>query len=355
MNIKNYLIPTKKYKILTSSLHSVYRLVNSTYVLRDLVTRLTRLICQILDVQYCMILLCDPTRKFSTLRCLASGKKRYIVDKNTRISDPLHRRIINKASTIRKQRVMGLPLVCEDVIGMVIVKRTKDKPAFDKFSHEIFATIAEQSIVGIRNLQLYEEHQRIVLGSIKALATLLDKRIPRGYTHSPGFSHLVVAIGRQMHLDSKRIESLKYASLLHDAGKVDIPYKILTKTTKLTPSEYDIIRKHPVKGAQILRPMQILKPVVPIIMHQHEKYDGTGYPSRLKKGQIPLGARIMAVADTFEAMVYGRPYRERKDMDSAIREIQSKSGSQFDPKVVEAFLKVVKGVFRKKYLKLDAV
>ena len=89
-------------------------------------------------------------------------------------------------------------------------------------------------------------------------------------------------------------------------------------------------------------------------MHHHEKFDGTGYPSRLKKGQIPLGARIMSVADAFEAMVYGRPYRERMDIASAVREIKKKSNKQFDPRVVEAFLKVVKKIKTKNYLKLPS-
>jgi len=153
-----------------------------------------------------------------------------------------------------------------------------------------------------------------------------------------------------MHLDEKKIESLKFASLLHDTGKVDIPLEILTKTTKLTTKEYNITKKHPLKGAQILRPLQILKPVIPIIMHHHERYNGTGYPSRLKKGQIPEGARIMAVADAFEAMVYGRPYRERMAIPSAVKEIKKKSGTQFDPRVVDAFLKVVKTINTKNYL-----
>jgi putative nucleotidyltransferase with HDIG domain len=217
----------------------------------------------------------------------------------------------------------------------------------------MLVTISEQVIIGIKNLQLYEEQQKIVLGSIKSLVTLLDMRVPQEYTHSPFFSRLVTIIAQQMHLDEKQIESLKYASLLHDAGKIDIPLEILTKTTKLTPKEYKIIKRHPVKGAQILRPLQILRPVVPIIMHHHEKYDGTGYPSKLKKGQIPLGARIMAVADAFEAMVYGRPYRERIDINSAIKEIKKKSGTQFDPRVVEAFLKIAKKIDARKYLQLN--
>ncbi len=210
-------------------------------------------------------------------------------------------------------------------------------------------TISEQAIIGIKNLQLFEEQQKIVLGSIKSLVSLLDTRVPQEYTHSPYFGRLVMAIAHQMRLDEKQIESLKYAGLLHDAGKIDIPLEILTKTTKLTAKEYNIIKKHPIKGAQILRPLQILKPAIPIIMHHHEKYDGTGYPSRLKKGQIPLGARIMAVADAFEAMVYGRPYKERIDIHSALKEIKKKSEKQFDPKVVEAFLKISKNFKPKAY------
>jgi HD-GYP domain-containing protein (c-di-GMP phosphodiesterase class II) len=138
---------------------------------------------------------------------------------------------------------------------------------------------------------------------------------------------------------------------LHDAGKIEVPVQILTKTTKLTPEEFQIMKRHPEQGAELLKHFQQLKPVIPIIMHHHEKYDGSGYPSRLKKGQIPLGARIMAVADAFEAMVYGRPYRERINFDNALREIKNKSGTQFDPKVVDAFLKIAPRHY-KKYLQL---
>jgi len=350
MNIKSYLPPTKKYKSLISSSHSIYRLVNSTYEIKDLISRLARLICQIFNAQYCLILLLDPTRKYSVLKCLISDRKKYIIDKKIKISNRIEKRILKTLASIRRDNFLGIPLICEDIIGMMMIKRNENKIPFDRFDQEVLMTIIEQAIIGIKNLQLYEEQQKIVLGSIKSLVILLDTRVPQEYTHSPYFNRLVTAIGNQMHLDEKQIESLKYASLLHDAGKIDIPLEILTKTTKLTPKEYNIIKRHPAKGAQILRPLQILKPVIPIIMHHHEKYNGTGYPSRLKKGQIPLGARIMTVADAFEAMVYGRPYRERMDINSAIKEIKKKSGSQFDPKIVEAFLKVIKKINTKNYL-----
>lgn len=351
MNIKNYLPPTKRYKTLVSSIHSIYRLVNSTYDLKDLISRLTKLVAQILNSDYCMITMLDTSKKHSILRSCVNNKRRFTTDKKLKITDRIERRILKTNSVIRKPNLLAAPLISDDLIGIIVVRRSKNKPPFERFDQDILMTLVEQSITGIKNLQLYEEQQKIVLGSVKSLVTLLDTRVPHEYTHSPYFSRLVTAIGNELRLDEKQIQSLKYASFLHDTGKVDIPPEILTKTTKLTPQEYNIIKKHPIKGAQILRPLQILKPVIPIIMHHHERYDGTGYPSRLKKGQIPEGARIMAVADAFEAMVYGRPYRERKNINSAIKEVRKKSGTQFDPRVVDAFLKVIKKFNTKVYSK----
>lgn len=291
----------------------------------------------------------DPSKKHSVLKCIVSNKKRFLSDKKARIKDRIERRILRTSSVIRNGNLLAAPLISDDLIGIIVIKRSKNKPPFERFDQDILMTLVEQSIIGIKNLQLYEEQNKIVLGSVKSLVTLLDTRVPHEYTHSPYFSRLVAAIGSEMHLDEKHIQSLRYASFLHDTGKVDIPPEILTKTTKLTDQEYNIIKKHPIKGVQILRPLQVLKPVIPIIMHHHERYDGTGYPSRLKKGQIPEGARIMAVADAFEAMVYGRPYRERKNISAAIKEVKKKSGTQFDPKVVDAFLKVIRKFNTKVY------
>ncbi len=355
MNTKNYLTPTKKYRSLISAVHSIYRLINSTYELKELISRMGRLFCQFFNAQYCLVVLLDSNKKYSIIKCQISDNKKFLIDKKAKIINRIEEKIARTSACIRQDNLLGIPLICEDVLGYVIIKRIKVDKSFDIFDQEMLMTMAEQAVIGIKNLQLYEEQQKIVFGSIKSLVTLLDTRVPQEYTHSPNFSKLVCALGYEIHLDEKQIETLRYASLLHDTGKVDIPSEILTKTAKLTPKEYNIIKKHPVKGAEILRPLQILRPAIPIIMHHHEKYNGTGYPSRLKKNKIPLGARIMAVADAFEAMVYGRPYRERMTINSAIKEIKKKSGTQFDPKIVEAFLKVIKKISKRIYLKQDDV
>lgn len=348
--MKNSLIPIQRYKRLLSCTHSLYRLLLSTFNLRDLILRLARHICQTLKIEYCSIVLLDPNKKFASLKCVVSRRKRYAIKERVKIINPLEKRVIRTSSMLLQKNILAVPLIAEDVIGIIVLHQRDKERTFNPWQRELLMTIAQEAIIGIKNIQLYEEQQRIILGSIKSIVTLLDIRLPREYTHSPYFSQLACAIGEQMHLNEKQIESLKYASLLHDAGKIGIPVRILTKTRKLTPYEYRIIRRHPVKGAEILKSLEILKPAIPIILHHHERYNGTGYPSRLKKGQIPIGARIMAVADAFEAMTYGRPYRERMNIASAIKEIKKKSQTQFDPRVVDAFLKAVKTSKMKKIL-----
>src|SRR6185503_7377039 len=145
------------------------------------------------------------------------------------------------------------------------------------------------------------------------------------------------------------IDCLHYASILHDAGAMDVPYDILAKTSQLTPEEFKVIRNHPAKSVELIRPVEFLKPVLPIILYHHEKYDGSGYPSGLKKEQIPLGARIIAVIDAFEAMVQGRPYRNPMSIEKSLEEVHRNSGTQFDPKVVEALAVLTR---QKKFRKL---
>lgn len=314
--------------------------------------RLAKLICQLLDADQSSVCLLSPGKHKPLFRAWASRRKKGFIEKGCRLNHGVESKIIRQGQAILKGHLLGVPLLSEDVVGCVLVKRNKKRPAFEGFEQEILIAISEQSVTAIRNLQLYEEQQKIMLGSIKTLASLLDRKVPRAYTHSSGFSDLVVNLARNMHLSELDLSSLRYASVLHDAGKIDIPPEILTKSDKLTTQEYGIIKSHPAMGARIIRFAQSFKPIVPIILYHHEKYDGTGYPSGLKKGQIPLGARIMAVADAFEAMIVGRPYRGMVSVEEAIAEIKNNSGTQFDPKVVCALLDLVRRKKFRKYLRM---
>ncbi|MCX5667837.1 MAG: HD domain-containing protein, partial [Candidatus Omnitrophica bacterium] len=147
--------------------------------------------------------------------------------------------------------------------------------------------------------------------------------------------------GPRVRMSDGEFIGIEYAMLLQDAGPLVVPDNVLKKPAKLTGREYDLVKEHPVMGAEILKPMKSLKGIIPIILHQHENYDGSGYPKGLKKDQIPLGARIVAVVSAFEAMIAKRPYRTAKSMNAASAEMKANSGTQFDPKVVQALLEVV--------------
>ncbi len=356
MSTKNYSTPTKKYKSLLSALHSVYRLINTTYDQNDLCSRLSKLLSQIFKADFCTLALLDNSRNRITIRSSISGAKRTLTIKKIPIKNPLERNIVNKASAIKENRLLAAPLISDDVIGFIIIRRGKKSnqklEGFDYFDLENLMTIAGQIVMAVKNIQLYTEQEKMIVGTIKSLVTVLDSKMPPAYTHTPYFSRLVKTLGEEMHLGKKEIDSLKYASMLHDAGKVNIPTEILTKASQLTGEEYDIIKRHPVKSAEIIKHLQILKPVVPIILHHHEKFDGTGYPSKLKKNKIPVGARVMSVADAFDAMVYGRPYKERVSVDEALEEIKKFSGTQFDPAIVKSLIKVLHNKKLKKYLNL---
>lgn len=343
MNTKNYSILTKKYKTALSAIHVISRLINSTTDIKELILRVARLATQIVCGQTCQIIISEPNNKYLSVKVFADSKKPNVVRRKKGIISPIEKKIVLSGSLIVERLILGIPLIGDNMVGGIIVRGKADSKAFDNVDQEIIMSLGEQLVMAVKNLRLYEEQQKLLLGSVKSLVTILNAKTPKAYTHSKNFNHILMAIAEQMHLPESDVHALLYAGLLHDAGKVDIPEKILTKSKRLTGKEYRLIKEHPLLGVKIIKPLQLLKPAIPIIQHHHEKYDGSGYPAGIKKNQIPLGARIMAVADAFEAMILERPYRrERMSIYEAIKEIKKNSGSQFDPKVIDALIRSLK-------------
>ena len=178
----------------------------------------------------------------------------------------------------------------------------------------------------------------------ESLGNAIDAKDHYTCSHSEEVAVVSQAIGVQMGLDNERCELIHIAGHLHDIGKIGIPDSILKKTGRLTIEEYEIIKKHPEMGAQIVAPMASasgLNIIADTILHHHERYDGNGYPHGLKGKAIPLEARIIAVADTLSAMARDRPYRKAMLFSEIVAEIADCAGSQFDPMVVKEFLKIV--------------
>ena len=176
---------------------------------------------------------------------------------------------------------------------------------------------------------------------VYALAATVDARDPYTYGHSQRVAEIVVSIGRQIGMSAEDLAKLNAAALLHDIGKVGVPDAILTKMGKPTPEEWDVIKKHCSEGARIVSYVKELASLVPIILHHHEWYDGSGYPGGLKGMDIPSGARITGVADAYDTMVTKRPYREVISPREACEELKRYAGTQFDPVIVDVWSKLV--------------
>ncbi len=179
--------------------------------------------------------------------------------------------------------------------------------------------------------------------TIRALAEAIDAKDAYTRGHSERVAVYASRLGRQMGLRTDLIERIYFAGLLHDVGKIGVPDAIITKPDRLTPEEYEEIKKHPEIGAKILEPVEFLHSIVPCVRHHHEWYDGcsAGYPDRLAGDQIPLPSRVIVVADTVEAMTSDRPYRKALSIDVVVDELRKYSGTQFDPVVVDAFLRLL--------------
>lgn len=333
--------------IALSTIHTIHRLLSSTLDMDELIERITRLTLQVMRARHCSIMLLDETKNYLIPKAIIDlknnpgktekGYKKKKIDSQTMIS------VARNGKISLTRNALCVPLVEEDIIGVICAKHKTSGAPFSRFDSEILITLAEQAVIAIKNAQLYEEQKKMSYGSIKSLAALLDAKSPHTYTHSDKFVKIVLAVAEEMRLPREEIRNLRYAALLPDTGKFSIPDEILRKRGGLSKKEFRVIKKQHLESLKILEPLDFLKPVIPIIMHHHERYDGTGYPKGLKGRQIPIGARVMAVADAFEAMVSARPYKDtRASMQQALKEIENNKGRQFDPEVVEAFVSASK-------------
>jgi hypothetical protein len=328
----------KRYRLILSAVHMVYRLVNSTFTVKEFSLRLTRLLCQFVRASSASVYVLDQDKK--RLAFAASYDNQINILRETvkeLKSLPPQVMDVARGASVMTPQTIGLPLVADDYLGAIFVSRSSGDESFNDFDREMLSVFAEQAVTAIKNLQSHELHEKIILGSIKSIGNFVQTQGAR-MTHTPAYTQVVKMIAAHLNLSHDEAQSLEYASLLHDIGVIDIPFEILSKREALSSSEFDVIRKHTAKSVALIKPVEFLKPVLPVILYHHEKFDGTGYPSGLRREQIPIGARVIALVDAFEAMVQGRPYRAAISIDRAIDEIAKHSGTQFDPKIVGAFL-----------------
>jgi HD-GYP domain-containing protein (c-di-GMP phosphodiesterase class II) len=201
---------------------------------------------------------------------------------------------------------------------------------------------AEVKVLKTRIDKLNKQANQSLIEAIFAFAKTIEVKDHYTGEHVEKTVHYATGVARELGLSKEEAERIKQAAMLHDLGKVGISENILLKKSKLTKKEFEAIKKHPQIGVDIIRPIQFLHAIIPLIFYHHERWDGKGYPSGLKGEDIPIGARIIALADVFQALISDRPYRKAYSKSKAIKIIEEGSGTQFDPQVVTALLKIIK-------------
>lgn len=228
-----------------------------------------------------------------------------------------------------------------ELIGIIVLGKKLSFQPYTQDEQMIFSTLANQTAVAIENARLYEELRGSFVQSVTALANAIDIRDTYTNTHSQQIANWAAKAARQLGCTSEEVNEIYLGGLLHDIGKIGIPDAILQKPAKLDQAEWKIVHTHPTLGAELISPIKKLTGVSPMIESSHERYDGLGYPHGKKGEEIPLGARIISVVDSYSAMLDKRPYKEPYSKDRIIFELKENSNKMYDPKVVEAFLKII--------------
>jgi diguanylate cyclase (GGDEF)-like protein len=224
--------------------------------------------------------------------------------------------------------------------GCVVVAPPKDAE-FTERHLRLLAGIAHQSKLALTNAGNFQNLERTFLETVEALANALEANDEYTSSHARWITDLALKVGQELGLEGTSLKRLELGALFHDIGKIGIPEVILSKPGPLTAEEREVVETHPELGEKIIAPIDRLEEVRPIVRHCHERYDGAGYPDKLRGDEIPIESRIILVCDAYHAMTTDRPYRKRLPAEEALRRLQEAAGTQFDPAVVEVCARVL--------------
>ncbi|UCC41497.1 MAG: GAF domain-containing protein [Candidatus Aminicenantes bacterium] len=341
-------------------IHEVGNVINSIQTIDELLNQIAEKLLDVFpDVQSVCILFKEKGQDFEP-KCI-KNRADVLLD-----SPQVSRSIINKAidervcilgndashdrrflasksiAAMKLRSFMCAPLISkETVLGMIYLDNREKPSCFDEDDVTLLSALANQSAIAIENSQLYENIQKAYHEAILALLNTVEAKDLYTRGHSQRVSHYANGIAREMKLSQEQCNKITMAAELHDIGKIGVKEQIIGKETALSKAEYHSIKDHVLTGENILSPIEYLSFALPMIRGHHEHFDGSGYPDGLKEDDIPVGARILAVADTFDAITTQRPYNKPLPFKKALEKCEALKGEQLDPDVVDALVRFI--------------
>ncbi len=244
------------------------------------------------------------------------------------------------------RQLLAVPLQRQEQVLGCLFAIDKETNEFDSVDSKLLNSIANESAIYLENAMLFEGVHGLMMGLLHSLTSAVDAKDAYTCGHSERVALIARRLAQEIHLSEHEVERIYMAGLLHDVGKIGVPEAVLQKPGKLTPEEFDQMKKHPEIGARILQDIREIKDIIPGVLYHHERFDGKGYPTGLAAENIPVMGRILCLADCFDAMTSNRTYRKALPLEVALIEIRRCSGTQFDPRLAEAFIKINCDEFR---------
>lgn len=353
----------EKKKLLRENIHlkeavSLYRIseaMGSTVKLDNLLNLVLRMVIKELGADMASILLLDEKSKRLKPKAFLGMSPDLLKNGFLAGTDPVSEWVVKNARprifTPRETRffkgeqrnvvksLISHPLLAKGrVLGTLNLIRTHIPSPFTTGQLQSLSIIASKAASAIESSVLYEDLKEAYLNTLTALANAVEARDLYTRGHTERVWYMAESLAIHMGWGEDKIQEVRMGSILHDIGKIGVPDAILNKRGPLTNQEFEIMKAHTTQGVTILEGIEFLKPAHPYVLYHHERYDGKGYPQGLKGEKIPMEGRLMAVVDTFDAITSERPYRKRRDLLKAVKEIKDNCGTQFDPFVVDVFI-----------------
>lgn len=344
-----------------TSISEVTQAISNSLDLQTVLNTIVSTINNVMGFRHCSIKLLDKKTNSLPIAVSTGLSELYVDRPPTRVGKGISGQAVKSQSAIIVEDIdndsrvpkdhilhqLGIRSMCciplitkqSSVLGALNIY-TEKAHVFTDDEMRLLSILSNQASSAIENARLFNDLRENYFNTIEALSMTIDAKDTYTHGHSKRVSEFSVMIGRQMNLPPEDLERLKHAGDLHDIGKIGISELIIAKEGKLTIDEYEIIKTHPLVGETIIEPVPFLKEVKKIIRNHHERHDGYGYPDGLRGDEIPLMARILHLADAYDAMTSDRPYRKALSHEMAVKEIVKHAGTQFDPDTVTAFMSI---------------